>query len=108
VNNPGEKIENHYPSKILGFLAIEGKHEDVIQCSVKPLLWSVVESFFFVKMKLGMDFNISFVTVPIEALAHPLCVITDSGGDRDIYYVVLPKHNWSRFFGKRIIITNNL
>jgi hypothetical protein len=29
-----------------GFLAIEGKGEDVTQCSVKPLLWSVVERFF--------------------------------------------------------------
>jgi hypothetical protein len=45
VNNQGEEIENYYPSKILGFLDIEGKREAVIQCSVKPLLWSVVERF---------------------------------------------------------------
>ncbi len=51
VNNQGEQIENLYPSKILGFLAIEGKGEAVIQCSIKPLLWSVVERNFFVKMK---------------------------------------------------------
>jgi hypothetical protein len=95
VNNQREQIENHYPSKILGFLAIEGKYEAVIQCSVKTLLWSVVKDFIFVKMKLGTDFNISFVTVPIEALVHPLCVIPDSGGDSDIYFVVLQKRNWS-------------
>jgi hypothetical protein len=95
VNNQGEEIENHYPSKILGFLDIEGKHEAVIQCSIKPLVWSVMERNFIVKLKLGMDFNISFVTVPIEAQVHPFCVIPDSGGDRDIYFVVLPKHNWS-------------
>ncbi len=59
-------------------------------------------------MKLGKDFNISFVTVLIEALVHPLCVIPDSGGDRDIYFVVLPKPNWSQFFGERIIITDNI
>jgi hypothetical protein len=47
VNNQGEQIENHYPSKILGFLFIEGKREAVIQCSVKPLLWSAVERFCF-------------------------------------------------------------
>jgi hypothetical protein len=46
-------------------------------------------------MKLGMDFNISFVMVPIDALVLPLCVIPDSGGDRDIYFVVLPKQNRS-------------
>ncbi len=49
--------------------------------------------FFFVKLKLGMDFNISFVMVPIEALVHQLFVIPDSDGDRDIYFVVLPKRN---------------
>ncbi len=43
---------------------------------------------FIVKLKLGTDFNISFITVPIEALVHPFCVIPDSGGDRDIYFVV--------------------
>jgi hypothetical protein len=80
----------------------------VIQYSVKPLLWSTVERFSFVKMKLGTDFNISFVTVPIEAFVHPLCVIPDCGGDSDIYFVVLPKRNWSRFFGERIIITTNI
>ncbi len=87
---------------------IEGKREAVIQYSVKPLLWSVVERFLFVKLQLGMDVNISFVTVPIESLVHPLCAIPDSGGDSDIYFVVLPKHNWSQFFGERIIITNNI
>jgi hypothetical protein len=47
----------------------------------------------FFKDEIEMDFNISFVTVPIEALVHPLCVIPDSGGDSDIYFVVLPKRN---------------
>jgi hypothetical protein len=59
-------------------------------------------------MKLGMEFNISFVMVPIEALVHPLCVIPDCGDDSYIYVVVLPKCNWSQFFGERIIITTNI
>jgi hypothetical protein len=42
---------------------------------------------------------------PIEALVHPLCVILDLGGDSNIYFVVLPKHNWSQLFGERITIT---
>jgi hypothetical protein len=99
VNNQGEKIENHYPSKILSFFSIEGKREAMIQCSVKPLVWSTAERTFFVEMKLGTDFNISFVTVPIEALVHPLCVIPDCGGDSDIYFVVLPKCKVDNFPG---------
>jgi hypothetical protein len=47
VNNQKEQIENHYPSKILGFFSIKGKCEAVIQCSVKPLLRSTVENIFF-------------------------------------------------------------
>jgi hypothetical protein len=49
VDNQGEQIENHYPSKILGLLSIEGQHEAVIQCSVKPLLWSVMERIFLLR-----------------------------------------------------------
>jgi hypothetical protein len=46
MNKKGEHIENHYPSKILGFISIEGKHEAVMQCSIEPLLWRTVERFF--------------------------------------------------------------
>jgi hypothetical protein len=67
-----------------------------------------VERNLFVKLQLGTDVNILFVTVPIESLVHPLCVIPDSGGDRDIYFAVLPKCNWREFFGEIIIITNNI
>jgi hypothetical protein len=60
-------------------------------------------------MKLRMDFNISFVTVPIDALVHPLCVIPGSGGgDSNIYFIVLPKYNLSQFLGVRIIITTHI
>ncbi len=62
-----------------------------------------MERNYFVKLKLGTDINISFVTVPIDALVHPLYVIPDCGGDTDTYFVVLPKRNWSQFYGKRII-----
>ncbi len=45
---------------------------------------------FVVELKLGKDFNISFVTVPLHTLVHPLCVIPDCSGDTDTYFVVLP------------------
>ncbi len=102
MNNQGEEIENHYPSKILGFLDIEGEREALIQCSIKPLVWSVVERDSIVKLKLGMDFKISFVTVPIECLVNPLCVNPDIGGDRDIYFVVLPNVIGANSLGKEL------
>ena len=64
-----------------------------------------MERQFIVPNKLGTDFNISFVTVPIDALVHPLCVFPENVDDEsDTFYVVLPKRNWSRYFGDRLQI----
>jgi hypothetical protein len=98
----GDIIESYYPSKVLGFIEVDGKREAVIQCCVKPLQWNTVESIFFVPIMLGTDFEISFVTVTIDALVHPLCVLPHCCGDPYTYFVVLPKRNWSRYFGDKI------
>jgi hypothetical protein len=104
-DNQGGVVETHYPSRVLGYVSIDGKQEAFIQCSSKPILWSTVERKFIVPIKLGTDFNISFVSVPIDALVHPLCVFPNViDGECDIFYVVLAKRNWSRFFGNRIQI----
>ena len=39
---------------------------------------------------------------PITALVHPLCVIPD-GGDLTSYMIILPKRNWNRYFGDRVL-----
>ena len=86
-------------------MSIDGKQEAAIQCLSKPILWNTVESKFIVPIKIGTDFNISFVTVPIEALVHPLCVFPDNtDSECDTFYVVLPNRNWSRYFGDKIQI----
>jgi hypothetical protein len=64
--------------------------------------------FFLLRWTCEWILSFHFVMVPIEALVHPLCVIPNSSGNRDIYFVVLPKLNWSQFFGERIIITTNI
>jgi hypothetical protein len=51
---------------------------------------------------IGNRFNISFATMPIEALVHPLCVIPDCGGDSDIYFVVLPNLIGANSLGKEL------
>ena len=60
-----------------------------------------------VKIKIGIDLEISYVTVPITALVHPLCVIPD-GGDLMSYKIILPKRNWSRYFSDRILSEYNI
>ncbi len=81
---------------------IDGHQEVIIQCCLEPLEWSNVQANFLVGITLGNDIDISFVTVPIDSLVHPLCVIPDSGGEPSRYSVVLPKSNSSRYFGDRI------
>ena len=92
----GGSVENYYACKLLGLISTDGNScEAVIQCSVQPILWAKVETNMLVRFTLD-------VTVPVEAIVHPLCVIPDTGCDPNEYFVVLPKRNWSRLFGDKI------
>ena len=102
INTLGDTVESYYPSKILGFVKFEERTEAVIHCTEKPLRWSTVEKKFLVKVRIGTDPAISIVTVPLSSFVHPLCVIPDYGGEGTSYIVVLPRRNWSRYFGNRI------
>jgi hypothetical protein len=99
----GTEVENYYPSRILGFVELNGGiTEAVIQCADKPLVWSEVESDFFSRVRIDKSDDLSIVTVPILALVHPLCVFPESFGSDETFIVVLPKRNWSRYFGNKI------
>ena len=104
MNALGETVESYYPSKILGFVKFKERTEAVIHCTEKPLRWSSVKKKFLVKVSIGKDPSISIVTVPISSFVHPLCVIPDYGGEGTSYIVVLPRRNWSQYFGTRIKI----
>ncbi len=100
-------METYYPSKILGFVTICGTTEAIMQCSEKQLVWNDVQNKFIVKTHLGTDMDISYVMVLITALEHPLCVIPDTGGDQASHIIILPKRNWSRYFGDKILSEYN-
>ncbi len=74
-SNIGDVIETYYPSKLLGFITTNGTSEAVVQCSVNPLRWDDIQQNFIVEIELGLNFDVSFVFIPIESVAHPLCVI---------------------------------
>ncbi len=74
----GVMVENYYACKLLGLISTDGKSsEGVIQCSVQPILWEKVETKLLQKFTLGTDMNVSYLTVPVEAIVHPLCVIPE-------------------------------
>ena len=75
----------------------------VVQCSTLPVSWQDVQKQFVVKFNLGGDFDTSFVIGPIILIVHLLAVFPDYGGnDPSCYFMVLPKREWSRYFGSRI------
>ena len=86
---------------------MSGTPEAVIQCSKKTLIWSDLENYFYVKTIIGTDMDISYVTVPISALIHQLCIIPDDGGDQTVYIIILPKCNLSRYFGDKVLSEYN-
>ncbi len=90
TNNLGEILENYYPSRLLGFITTNNTQEAVIQCSINPIQWDTIQQNFIVEIQLGTNFNVSFVTMPIKSIVHPLCVFPDDGDQTDKYFVVLP------------------
>ena len=46
-SSAGIEDDSYYPSRILGFISMNGSTEAVIWCSQKPLRWSDVEENFF-------------------------------------------------------------
>ena len=109
-NKAGEEEESLYPSQILGFIEMiddENGREQcaVVRCSTLPINWSDIQKKFILKCKLGEDFNLSYVTVPVSSIVHPLITFPDYGGDSGSqFFIVLPKRNWSRYFGDKIKI----
>jgi hypothetical protein len=94
----GDDQENLYPSKILRFfkLPYDMVQCAVVQCSVSPVPWDILERKFILEFNLGTCFNVSFVIVPVSSIVHPLCVFPNYGSnDSSSFFVVLPKQNWS-------------
>ena len=88
-------------SQSFRFIKFEERTEAVIQCTEKLLRWSRVRKNFLEKVIIGTNDVISTVTVPLLSLVHPLCVVQDYGGNGTSYIVVLPRRNWSGYFGDR-------
>jgi hypothetical protein len=101
INTSGDVVENYYPAGIINFVTINGITEAVIHCLEKPLKWTDAEESFIVKTNNETRFEILNVTVPISALVHPLYAIPDYGSESTLFNIVLPKCNWSHYFGDK-------
>ncbi len=43
TNNLGDKVENYYPTRLLGFITTSGTRKGVIQCSINPIDWDDIQ-----------------------------------------------------------------
>ena len=98
----GEYLQRNYPARLLGFITTNSTIEAIVQCAKHHLSWDYLLSKFIVSIEIGDDFDESFVVVPIEAIVHPLCVIPDDGDNPFRFFVILPRRNWSNYFGQSI------
>ena len=90
----------------MGF--VEFPYDIVVQCavvqfSVSPVPWDILERNFILEFHLGTFFNTSFVIVPVSLIVHPVCVFPNYGSiDSTSFFVVLPKQNWSNYFSMKV------
>lgn len=98
-NSDGTSRLEYYASKIIGFIQRENEVQAVIQCSVRPILWSALEEKFICSFDLCSE-NGQEQIVPMSSLSDPLCVIKDYGASADKYLLVLPKREWSGYFAR--------
>ena len=98
----GEFIQRNCPARLLGFITTNSKIEAIVQCAKHHLSWDNLLSKFIVSIEIGEDFDESFVVVPIVAIVHPMCVISDDGDNPFRFFVILPRRNWSNYFGQSI------
>jgi hypothetical protein len=91
----GRLWKNYYPSRLLGHITTNNTQEAVIQCSVNPSQWNTIQQNFIVEIQLDINFNVSFVTVPIKSIVHPLCVFPDDGDQSDKYF--FGKFLWKQY-----------
>ena len=96
-------VAQYYPSKILGFCKdYDDEVHAIIMCSVEPLPWTMLEDKFVVTFKLCSTPGEEQV-VPLSSLVDPICVLPDYGSmDADDYMLILPKGQWSDYFGRRV------
>ena len=99
TNSDGTSRFEYYPSKIIGFIRHENEVQAVVQCSVRPILWSVLEDQFVCSFELCSEEGHEQI-VPMSSLSDPLCVVKDYGADADNYLLILPKREWSEYFAR--------
>jgi len=98
VNN--NEQHNTYPGKILGFFSIKTSVYAVIQSSSDPITMEQLIDNFICKFELADEQQP--VVVEIETISNALCVFKNYGGPLNLYFCVLPKRKWGRYFGEKI------
>ena len=104
-----EDVRSHYPALVLGFINLP-EHSDsdtmeelaVVRTSINPVAWGDVEKDFVHEFMLSSDLTQCHVAVPIQAIVYPLIVFHDHGGNKNKFFITLPKRSWAKYFSDQI------
>ena len=102
-------MRTHYPSLVLGFINLP-EHSDThtieelaaVCTSINPVAWEDVEKNFVHKFRLSSDLTKCHAAVPIESIVYPLIVFHDHGGNKNKFFITLPKRLWAKYFSDQI------
>lgn len=96
----------YYPSKIPGFIRHENEVRAVVQCSVRPIPWSMLEQKFICSFELCSEHGEEQIVPMSSRRSDPLCVVKDYGATKNKYLLVLLKGQWSEYFARFVTRVN--
>lgn len=96
----------YYPSKIPGFIRHENEVRAVVQCSVRPIPWSMLEQKFICSFELCSEHGEEQIVPMSSRRSDPLCVVKDYGATENKYLLVLLKGQWSEYFARFVTRVN--
>lgn len=107
--NEQVEVTRSYPSVLHAFMKYSwsSTYHAAATTSTTPVPWDRLQRQFLTKFTLGTGKGGCSCTVPVTSVARPLMAIKDIGGEDGSYFCVLPRREWSRFFGDKIDLSHS-
>ena len=61
---------------------------------------------FVLVFDIGLDFDASYILVPLPSIMHPIFVFGDCSGSPSQFFCALPRRNWVDCFSEKIVVAD--
>ena len=58
---------------------------------------------FVLVFDIGLDFDASYILVPLPSIMHPIFVFDDCSGSPSQFFCALPLRTWADYFSEKIV-----